>query len=483
MQPRSIAFTAAAAAPAQAAARTRLRKGLFGEMGWMEVFIFCQFLLPGILFLPGAQSIRTVLRTIPYLSCALLVPVYHSRVKKIRLAPGCRLVLMALMLLVVELLHPESGFTTGLAQCVFQLCIALPLYWGAGMVENAARLRRLLWLVLLANGFSAGLGFLQALEPETFLPREFAQSVVRNNPNYVESLSYVGASGQKIVRPPGLNDTAGSAALAGLFAAIIGLGLAAEPSLKRWKRILALACVFAGITDIYLAQVRSLFLVLVVAVAALAFIRHYRASLFSRRWISLVGLGMIGASFLIAVSIGGEAVSGRFLGIGEQGVYSSYEQNRGIFVNYTLRELLWQYPLGAGVGRWGLMNAYFGAADNQIHPSLWAEIQITGWLYDGGVLMWILYGGAIIAALIFSLRTATRHPDLNVASLAKIVFVLQLALAGSCIGGPTFNTPGGTIFWILASALYGAARVYPVVSQRPAQTRVFSRYTSAVKPQ
>jgi hypothetical protein len=472
MQPRSLNVTTARL-PHVSLPR---RSAIFGDVGWMEVFVFCQFLLPGVMFLPGTQAFRTVLRTLPYLSCALLVPVYHSRVKTLKLAPGSHLIAAALLLLALELLHPESAFTAGLAQCVFQLCIVLPLYWGAGMVQSPARLQRLLWLVLLANGISAVLGFLQALYPHIFLPPQFAESILRVNPNYLEQMSYVGASGQTIVRPPGLNDTAGSAALAGLFTAILGLGLASDPAMKRWKRLVALGCAFAGITDIYLAQVRSLFLVLVVTVALLALVRHYRAPIFSRKWIAIAGPILICTSYFVAVQIGGASISERFLGIGQEGAYSSYQQNRGIFVDYTMRELLWQYPLGAGVGRWGLMNAYFGEADNRIHPPLWAEIQITGWLYDGGILMWLLYGGAIMAALIFAYRVAARHPDTNLANLAKIIFVLQLALAGACFGGPVFNTSGGIVFWVLTSALYGASRfsrvprrrTLPRISLRPA---------------
>src|SRR5258708_23593881 len=157
----------------------RRRSGVFANVGWMEVFVFCQFLLPAVLFLPGAQSFRTVVRTLPYLSCALLLPVYHSHIKGVKLAPSGRLLIAAFILLVLELLHPESALLAGIAQCCFQLCIALPLYWGTGMVQSSQRLRRLLWLILLANGIGAGVGLLQAIYPQIFLPREFSAGLAR----------------------------------------------------------------------------------------------------------------------------------------------------------------------------------------------------------------------------------------------------------------------------------------------------------------
>src|ERR1700686_3246723 len=87
----------------------RRRSAVFGNAGWMEVFVFCQFLLPAVLFVPGTQAIRIVVRVLPYVSCVLLLLVYYARVKKLKLAPGSRLLILALLLLALELLHPESA--------------------------------------------------------------------------------------------------------------------------------------------------------------------------------------------------------------------------------------------------------------------------------------------------------------------------------------------------------------------------------------
>ena len=76
-----------------------------------------------------------------------------------------------------------------------------------------------------------------------------------------------------------------------------------------------------------------------------------------------------------------------------------------MFLSYTLQELLYEYPFGAGIGRWGMMSAYFGEPTNWQFPALWAEIQLTGWLYDGGVLLWICYAGAIVTAASLHLQS------------------------------------------------------------------------------
>lgn len=443
------------------------RSGIFANVGWLEVFVFSQFLLPAVLFLPGAQSFRIVVRTFPYLICAVLLPVYNSRVRNVRLPTCSRFLIGALLLLALELLHPQSALIAGIAQCCFQLCIAMPLYWGFGMVQSPQRLQRLLWLILLTNGIGVGVGLLQAIYPQTFLPRDFSAGLSRYNPNYLEDLTYTGANGQKIVRPPGLSDIPGSAAVAGLFAGVLGLALASDRTLKRSHRLVALVCAFLGITNIYLAQVRSLLLVLIAALAIFGLVRHYRVPIFSRVWLSVAGLILVGGTYYLAVLIGGSAISDRFLILKDEGVYQSYKANRGAFVEYTFQDQLWKYPLGAGVGRWGMMNSYFGAGDNQINPGLFAEIQLTGWLYDGGILMWLLYGGAIVVALVFAWRVATRHPDMQVATLARVVLVLQLAIAGATMAGPVFNNTLGVMFWLLASALYGAASFKRPASRLP----------------
>ena len=42
-------------------------------------------------------------------------------------------------------------------------------------------------------------------------------------------------------------------------------------------------------------------------------------------------------------------------------------------------------------GCWGMMFYYFGDPGNTKNPALWAEIQWTGWLYDGGIALVFFY--------------------------------------------------------------------------------------------
>jgi len=85
--------------------------------------------------------------------------------------------------------------------------------------------------------------------------------------------------------------------------------------------------------------------------------------------------------------------------VAQQGAVQSFKENRGQFLSYTLGELFDQYPFGAGVGRWGMMNVYFGDPTDLNSPPIYVEIQLTGWLLDGGAPMWLFYGGALLTGI------------------------------------------------------------------------------------
>jgi hypothetical protein len=115
---------------------------------------------------------------------------------------------LALGLLAANLLHPTSQIAAGVAQCVFQATIAAPMFWGWKAVDSAAQLRRLLIVAFVFNTAGAALGVLQVYFPKQFMPPEFSSLGSRLNDMYLESLTYEGIGGERIVRPPGLSDQA-----------------------------------------------------------------------------------------------------------------------------------------------------------------------------------------------------------------------------------------------------------------------------------
>jgi D-alanyl-lipoteichoic acid acyltransferase DltB (MBOAT superfamily) len=103
-----------------------------------------------------------------------------------------------------------------------------------------------------------------------------------------------------------------------------------------------------------------------------------------------------------------------------------------------------------------MMNVLFGDPTLWEAPPIHVEIQPTGWLLDGGVPMWLLYGGAIFMALRTSYRIAVRAASSSLQDVATLVLCMQVTIFGLCFTGPMFNTQLGILFWAVTGALYGA---------------------------
>lgn len=406
------------------------------------------------MFVPGAQGVRSIVRALPYLSSLALLLVYAHDGRRRSLPHGAVLVAAALLLLIANLLHPTSRLGSGLGQCVFQLSIAAPLFWAHKAVRSIAHLQRVLMLVFVWNLVGALLGVLQVYYPDSFMPPAFNALGLQMNDLYVEALSYVGADGQVIVRPPGLTDSPGGAAIPGGLTALTGLVLLMYRR-PWWQTAGILVAVAVGLNAVYLTQVRSVLLV-VVCSGLIVIAASLRGGQIGRA-AGLMGLGaaaVVGA-FLWAAAIGGEAIDSRFLGIRDSGAIATYQSNRGYFLSQTLGELLDQYPLGAGVGRWGMMTQYFpehDAIDGPIH----VEIQLTGWLLDGGLPMWLLYGGGVLVSLFGTWRVAVSGAS-TLRPAAQLTLAIQCVIAFLAMAGPAFNTQLGIQFWTFAAALQGAA--------------------------
>ena len=322
-------------------------------------------------------------------------------------------------------------------------------------MRDEGRLLRVVRMIFLFSALSAALGILQVYFPEQFMPPQFSTLGQQMNESWVESLTYQGADGRMIVRPPGLTDQPGGAATAGAIAAVLGLGLTLLQQQSR-ARYLPIAGTLLGLTALYLTQVRSLLLMCLGAFAMMAALSLRRGRVRAAAW--LVGSGgvLVLASFVWATAVGGEQVESRYTDIAQKGAVQTFRENRGHFVSYTVGELLDEYPLGAGLGRWGMMYTYFGDPTDLASPPLYAEIQITGWLLDGGVPMWACYGGAITVAVLLAYRLTRQKRSAVVADLATVALGLMVLVIGMSFAGPVFNTQVGILFWFIVASLYGA---------------------------
>ena len=149
----------------------KTRRRAFRErLPWLMLFLGAQFLWGALLFVPGAQAYRPIIRALPYALSAGLFVVYVMRVVRGQSPKGSVLLTLALGLLAANLMHPTSQIGAGVAQCIFQATIAAPMFWGWKAVDSAAQLRRLLVIAFVFNTIGAALGVLQVYFPKQFMP-------------------------------------------------------------------------------------------------------------------------------------------------------------------------------------------------------------------------------------------------------------------------------------------------------------------------
>ena len=246
--------------------------------------------------------------------------------------------------------------------------------------------------------------------------------------------------------------------MAGLTTVLLAVASAGHARNSRPLRILSVGAAAVGMTALYLTQVRSLTVMAALGVLLFAAIRMRQGRILQSGWIAMSGVALVCASFLWAVAIGGSAIEDRFSSLIDKGLLITFQESRGTFLSYTLRELLFRFPLGAGLGRWGMMPVYFADPAMWHTPPIHVEIQITGWLLDGGFLMWVCYGGALASAVRLAYVSAVDPATDSLRYLSAVVLVFQLAIIGLCLAGPVFNTQLGVVFWTVTGALYGARR-------------------------
>jgi hypothetical protein len=436
------------------AAEAATRRAPIEPWGWIEIFVAAQLLWGALLFIPGMQALRLAVRVLPYATSLGALAFFLRRAGRDRLPPSAPWLFGVFALMGMNLLHEGSHLMAGIGQGALQVAIAAPALWAGSVVHSRARFERVLWLVFAASLLSAGLGVLQTYYPDQFLPPEFSSLAREMNPDIVASLTYAGADGQAIIRPPGLSDLPGGAAAAGMMTVVLGVALASHPTTSFLWRLLTLGGAAVGMTALYLTQVRSLSVLAVASMLLMAAVRLRQGKVALGGWIVAGGVALVAASFVWATAVGGDAVYDRFASLFGDGVINTYQESRGAFLKYTVVEMLETYPFGAGLGRWGMMQVYLGDPTHWQAPPIYVELQITGWLLDGGVPMWFLYGGALLAAIRYAYLVALHGADDTLRSMATVVLTFLVGIVGMCFSGPVFNTQLGIVFWTLA-ALFG----------------------------
>ena len=424
--------------------------------GFAEVFAISQTALPAILILPGTQPVRLPIRISAFaISLAAFAWYLLSPKAKLRQSKAQSWVFGVMALLAVMLFHPSTpSFIGGLAHLAVYVAVMAPLFWAPAMVESPERLARIMWILLICAGVNSVVGVLQVYDPDRWLPAEFSRFMLAQDMG-LGPVTFTGPDGRQMVRPPGLFDTPGSVSGPAVYAALLGLVFAISRT-ETWRRILSLGFAGAGLAAIYLSQVRISWAVTLGMMLAYSLTLSRQGRFARATQFSMLAGGIFVGGFVLAVSLGGQEISERFLTLFASDPLSVYRSARGAHLDMTFGELLVEHPFGAGLGRWGMAAAYFGTFSEQ-HPAMWAEIQLAGWMIDGGILMIALYGGALVMTALSAWRVAMVPNDTRLATCGAVVLAANLGTAAMIFSFTLFVAQMGIQYWFLAGALHGVA--------------------------
>jgi hypothetical protein len=418
---------------------------------WVYAFLLLQFGCQSALVVEGLGQFRAVLRVAVFASSIALLVLVPTGGRPYPLRP---LALAVVVVTALGLLHPRLNTpTAGFAQLSLTLAVWGPAFWVARTRMTPGAFHRVLVLFWLFQSLSAGFGVLQVYNPERFAPDPvFVRQMLGAN---ADGLLVTLDDGRTVFRPMGLSDTPGGAAAAGMFAVLTGFAVAT--SSRNWLlRAATIPAAIVGLFCIYLCQIRSTLILTTISLIGLTARMTVRGRLGRAAGLVVAAVAVGVGGFVWATTIGREAVMDRLDTLTRESAAKVYYQNRGIFLEDTFETHLPTYPVGAGLGRWGMMHAYFGTPTNPDSPPLWAEIQPTAGVVDGGLPLLLLGYAALTGALVLSIRASVtaRTPELGDA--AGVVVALNLGVLVGTFGYIPFVGQTGMMFWLLNTALFAA---------------------------
>lgn len=420
---------------------------------WLYAFVAFQVAAQAALLLPLGSG-RTALRGLTFgSSLAMLALVPPGG----RPPPHRDLAVAVLGCLTLGFLHPQlNSLVSGAASVALNLSIWAPVFWVGRVRIDARVLRRSLMILFAFHVISSVAGVLQVYDPDRFAPdSRFIEELLGPT---ADGLKVTLDDGRQVYRPFGLTDSPGGAAGSGAFAATVGLMLAASGTSPWRLKVIGIGAAGVGMFCLYVCQMRSALIVTCLGFGMMVALAMARGRATQATSLATAILIAVVGGFAWATAVGGNAVISRLETLVETDAATTYHKNRGTFLESTIEEIP-TYVAGAGLGRWGMMNTYFGDKNNPDSPALWAEIQATAWLYDGGLPMLLLGYTAVCAACVHSCRIAVRSPDDGLADIAAVVAATNVSALAATMGYAMFISQGGMMFWVLNGALCAASTI------------------------
>ncbi len=436
----------------------------------LQGFVVMQLGCQVALLFESLGALRILIRAAAFGSSILLLVFATSRGPA---HPARGWALFAIASVAVGLFHPNSNtFLASITQLMLYVAVFAPLWWAARPEVTPVLFRRLLLTFWLYHSLSATFGVLQVYYPGSFQPS--VSKVIQSD--MLDSLKIKLASGEYVYRPMGLTDTPGGAATAGMYAFLFGLAFLSSRR-SWWLGLMGIASMGQGLFCIYLSQVRSCLITTAICAAVFLGILLWRSELGRLIWLLIIVVAVVLGSFFWAVSVGSDAVTSRLSTLTEDPAFDVYYRNRGHFLDETINQQLPLYPFGAGLGRWGMTNVYFGDNSNPFTASMWVEIQWSGWLLDGGLPLIFFYTASVLIACGTAWKVAMSRLPGELPTVGALVLAYNVGALAVTFNYPLFIGQGGLEFWLINTLLYTTACVEAMRVQNaavPERPRAYS---------
>lgn len=421
---------------------------------WIRWFIIIQ-VVSQLAIISPLGSARTLIRMAAFGSSLIFLVLVRGKAPA---HPARNTAVVVFVLLMLGVFNPTAAvLPAALAQVGLYVAIMAPLFWVPRLSVTTKTLRTLLAVLWAFHSIGSIVGILQVYFPGHFQPN-VSPVILALGRGYAESLKIVTTGGVKVYRPMGLTDVPGGAGTSGLYAVVLGIGMYLTAK-RRWLAVAAVGSVLAGLMALYLSQVRVEMVVAGISILAVTGVLVLRRDYRRLSGFAVILAVVVIGSFRGATSLARGSVEQRLGTLAAATPEQVYNQNRGQFLRQAFEELLPKYPLGAGIGRWGMMNAYFGSKSDP-NPSLWAEIQWAGWILDGGLPLTVAYVWALVVTLLATLEIARRQRrnDPTLPLWGTVILGYSVGTFAMTFSYPVFLSQTGMEFWLLNAVLFAAAR-------------------------
>ena len=435
----------------QVGARNRMR-----ESKWVLGFVFFQIACQLALLLNSIGPLRVFVRMATFASSIAMLFILQKRGPR---HPSTTAAYWALGIVALSLFYPTTNLLAGIAQAVMYLAILAPLFWASRLNIALPALRKIILVLWAFYTLSATFGVLQVYFPGKFQPNLSAVYASMDK-GYLADLSITTSRGERVLRPMGLTDVPGGAATAGFYAVLFALGLFVTNS-KMWIRGASVGSMMVGTMCLYLCQIRSILVMAAICVIVFGILLAWKGRIARIGSLAIVLLAVAFGSFSWAISLAGESVYNRLSTLVASSPTEVYYKSRGIFLEYTVNEILPQYPLGAGLGRWGMMSSYFGASSDPNQKGIYVEIQWTGWILDGGLALVLAYVAAIFITTLMGwkiMRNVKNSDGEDMVVWGALLIAYNVGAFAVTFNYPYFGSQGGMEFWLLNGIIFSTAQ-------------------------